>query len=65
MCSGCRATLDPNTFRSACTEFRDIQSLKHRVTSSAPLWSRDAEDALEIVLSVLSKECANGEPITL
>lgn len=55
----------PETFRSACTEFLDIQSLKHRVTSSAPLWTRDAEDALELVLSVLSKECRDGEPITL
>ncbi len=58
----------PETFRLACTEFRDVQSLGERAPNKVPtvgFWSRSPIDAEELVLGVLTSACRNDEPVAL
>lgn len=58
----------PETFRLACTEFREVQSLGERAPNKGPsvrLWSRNPADAEELVLRVLTSMCNNDQPVAL
>jgi hypothetical protein len=58
----------PETFRLACTEFRDVQSLGTSTPTKVPskrFWSRNPADAEELVLGALMSMSRGDEPVAL
>lgn len=58
----------PETFRLACTEFREIRSLGQTAPAevpSVPFWSRTPHDAEELVLGALTDMCSSDGPVAL